>query len=281
MTDSPAAAVLALVSHGRRRAADYPVLLDQTDARNLLEQEHGLLAEQLLEEAARRIDAWREEGIELLTVLHAGYPENLRAVCDRPPLLFVRGQLHPGDFRSVAVIGSREATPVGQALARQIARALVDAGYTVTSGLAAGIDAAAHAEAIARDGRTVAVIGTGLRRCYPAENVDLQRRIAGRGAVISQFWPDAPPRRENFPLRNSLMSGMSLATVIVQATERSGARIQARVALSQGRPVLLAEPALEQQWARELAERSGAHVIGSAAEVPAVVDRLAVDVLIS
>jgi DNA processing protein len=275
------AAVLALVANGRRRPFEYSALLDEENAGALLEREHGLLADQLLEPAAQQINSWIEEGIELLTVLDPGYPENLRAIPTRPPLLFVRGQLQRDDARAVAVIGSRRATIPGKSLAREITHELVDAGYAVVSGLAAGIDTAAHDEAIACGGRTVAVIGTGLRQCYPPANADLQRRIVGHGAVISQFWPDTPPRRENFPLRNALMSGISLATVVVEASARSGARIQARLALGQGRRVLLAEPLLKQQWARKLSEQSGACVIGSASEVPALVDRLAAEPRVS
>ena len=150
----------------------------------------------------------------------------------------------------------------------------MESGYTVNSGLATGIDAAAHIEALARGGRTVAVIGTGLGSCYPPQNTELQRQIACRGAVISQFWPDSPPRRENFPLRNAVMAGMSLATILVEASATSGARIQARLSLGYGRPVVLLDSLLGQQWARDLAERPGTQVVGSASEVPGLVDRL-------
>jgi DNA processing protein len=189
------------------------------------------------------------------------------------------GQLHPTDARSVAVIGSRRATAVGESIAREVACELVDAGYTVNSGLAAGIDTAAHTEALSRGGRTVAVIGTGVSRSYPPENAALQRQIAERCAVISQFWPDAPPMRAHFPLRNAVMSGLSLATVVVEASATSGARIQARISLEQGRPVILLESLLSQGWPRELLERPGAHVTGSASEIPTILDRLLADSL--
>jgi DNA processing protein len=107
---------------------------------------------------------------------------------------------------------------------------LVDAGDTVVSGLAAGIDTAAHLGALDRAGRTLAVIGTGLRRAYPATNAPLQQRIADDAAVVSQFWPDAPPSKRTFPMRNVLMSGLARATVVIEASETSGARMQARLA---------------------------------------------------
>jgi DNA processing protein len=226
------------------------------------------------------IAAWEAEGIKLVSVLDASYPENLRAVDDRPPLLSVAGELKPEDARSVAVIGSRRATEEGLAAARAIAAQLVAHGFTVTSGLAAGIDTAAHAAALARGGRTIAVIGTGLRHAYPPQNAELQRRIATDCAVVSQFWPDDPPSRRSFPMRNAVMSGMTLATVIVEASRTSGSRVQSRLALARGRPVFLREAILDQEWARELATRSGVHVFRDPDEVSGAVERLtATDVL--
>ncbi len=245
--------------------------------RELLEQTHGLLAGELVDQMQAQIAGWHRDGIRLVPEDDPDYPKNLRAATDHPPPIFVAGQLQPDDARSVAVIGSRQATATGEALAREIARELVNGGYTVNSGLAAGIDTAAHTEALARGGRTVAVIGTGLRHFYPAANQQLQERIARGSAVVSQFWPDTPPSAENFPLRNAVMSALSLATMIVEASVRSGARIQARHSLAQGRPVLLAEPLLVQQWARELAERPGVHVVGSPFDVPVLVDRLSAE----
>jgi DNA processing protein len=272
---SEAAALVALLRAGRRPWNVYADLVeDAGSALPILEHEQGLLTGQLLESAAGDTASWTAQGMRLLTVLDRTYPENLRAVHDRPPLIFVAGALEPGDARSVAVIGTRKPTLAGAALSRAIARQLVDSGYAVVSGLASGIDTAAHTAALGGGGRTLAVIGTGLRRSYPAENAELQRRIADECAVISQFWPDAAPRPRSFPLRNAVMSGMALATVVVEATQTSGARTQARLALAHGRPVLLVDLLLEQQWARELAARPGTHVIDSPAEVTATVERL-------
>jgi DNA processing protein len=245
--------------------------------RELIEQTHGLLADEILKDIEAQIADWDRQGIRLITEHDPAYPRNLKAAADHPALIFVAGRLRSEDARSVAVIGSRQATAVGQALAREIAGHLVGGGYTVNSGLAAGIDSAAHTEALACSGRTVAVIGTGLLHYYPAANRRLQERIARECAVVSQFWPDGQPAAENFPRRNAVMSALSLATVIVEASVRSGARIQARLSLRQGRPVLLAEPLLAQPWARELAQRPDVYVLGSPSDTPELVDRLTVE----
>lgn len=272
---SEAAALVALLRSAKHRVSEYADLVeDAGSARTVLDDEQGLLAPQLLEAAEAEIAAWNETGIGVLGVLDPGFPVNLRAVHDRPPLIFVAGRLEPRDAGAVAVIGTRRPSPAGLDAAGAVAEHLVDSGFTVASGLAAGIDTAAHAAALAKRGRTIAVIGTGLRRCYPPENVALQHQIALEGAVISQFWPDAPPTRQSFPQRNAVMSGIALATVVIEAGHTSGARTQARLALAHGRPVLLMEPLLEQQWARELAARPGTWVIRSPGEVPAVVERL-------
>jgi DNA processing protein len=228
----------------------------------------------LLDAASRDIEGWRAEGIAVLTVLDPAYPENLRSVHDRPPMIFVSGQLEPSDARSLAVVGARSASGAGVAAARAIAEHLVSERYTVVSGLAAGIDTAAHTAAFAAGGRTVAVIGTGLRRAYPPQNATLQQRIGQEGAVISQFWPDAPPSRQTFPMRNAVMSGLALASVVVEASDTSGSRMQARLALAHGRPVFLLRRVLAHPWAREFAKRPGAHVVTKPAEITRVVERL-------
>jgi DNA processing protein len=227
-----------------------------------------------LDEAAAELAKWRSEGIEIVTVLDASYPENLRGVHGRPPLLFVAGELAAADVQALSVVGNRVATESGIAAARRIASDLANAGYAVFSGLAAGIDTAAHTAALTQGGRTVAVVGTGLRHCYPPQNIELARRIAHKCALVSQFWPDSPPTRRTFPMRNAVMSGMTLGTVIVEASHSSGTRIQARLALAQGRPVFLHRALLSQLWARELASHPGAYPIASAREVVAIIERM-------
>jgi DNA processing protein len=231
-------------------------------------------SDELLNQADADIRGWSRRGMTLLTVLDAAYPENLRAVHDRPPFIFVAGRLQAADSRSVAVVGTRTPSPRGLAQARAIAEHLAECGYVVASGLAAGVDTAAHTAALARARRTIAVIGTGLGRAYPPENAELQRRIAASCAVISQFWPDSPPSRRSFPMRNAVMSGLALATVVIEASYTSGSRMQARLALAHGRPVFLMESLLDQDWARQCAARSGTHVVRRPADVTAVIERL-------
>lgn len=290
------AALVALLREGRRPWQVYAELVEETgSALHVLEDElerddasETLFDLELqnrvqvdmsaaLDEAAGEVAAWRGDGIELVSVLDRGYPENLRGVHDRPPLLFVTGKLVTADARAVSVVGSRAPISAGIAAARRVAADLVDAGYTVFSGLAAGIDTAAHTASLSAGGRTVAVVGTGLRHCYPVQNIGLSQRIARECAVVSQFWPDSPPTRRSFPMRNAVMSGMTLGTVIVEASHASGTRIQARVALAQGRPVFIHRSLLAQPWARELATRPGAHAVTSAQEVLAVIERLMAD----
>lgn len=282
------AALVALLRLGRRPWQQYADLVEEAgSARAVLESEVApgagqatMLApdarqlDDVIGNAADELSRWEARGMSLLTVLDPEYPENLRAVHDRPPLIFVAGRLEPRDRRAVAVVGARQASPEGTALARAIAERLVASRYTVVSGLATGIDTAAHTAVLACGGRTVAVIGTGLARCYPAENAALQRRIASEGAVISQFWPEAPPSRRSFPMRNAVMSGLALATVVVEASERSGSSMQTRLALAQGRPVLLPNSLLVQRWARACAERPGTYVFSSPSQVIAVIERL-------
>jgi DNA processing protein len=269
------AALVALLRSDRRPWSEYAVSIEQSGGvAAVLQEELGLLASQETQAAAADLARWNDQGIGALSVLDPGYPDNLRAVHDRPPLIFIAGRLGQADSRAVAVIGSRRASPGGLGRAKAISTQLVAEGYTVASGLAAGIDSAAHLAALDSGGRTIAVIGTGLLKCYPPQNAALQARIASECAVISQFWPEAPAARKSFPLRNAVMSGISLATVVVEASPTSGARTQARLALAHGRPVLLADSLLRQDWARELSRRPGTHVVGSPNEVTEVVGRI-------
>lgn len=226
-----------------------------------------------LDSVAAEIAAWEREGMRLVTILDEEYPLYLRLVHQRPPFLFLRGRLAEDDLR-VAVVGTRNPTPEGIAHARAIAGGLAERGVTVVSGLAAGIDTVAHGTALAVGGRTVAVIGTGLRRVYPAQNARLQQEIAERGLLISQFWPDAPPSKETFPLRNAVMSGYSLATVVIEAAYRSGARMQARLALEHGRRVFLMRSLMAHEWAREYADRPNTTVIDGPEDVFGRLDSL-------
>jgi DNA processing protein len=272
--DDKAALVVLLRTGGRPWSAYAELVEDRGTAVAVLDEERGLFARDGLAEAAAEIAVWERRGMRMLTVLDPDYPGNLRAVHDRPPVIFVAGALTSSDARSIAVIGSRTASPEGLARAGVIAEHLVGGGYAVISGLAAGIDTAAHHAALACGGRTVAVIGTGLERCYPPENLELQQRIARQCAVVSQFWPGSPPTSKTFPARNAVMSGLALGTVVAEASQISGARAQARLALAHGRPVFFPESLLEQDWVRAFAQRPATHVFGSPSEITAVIERL-------
>jgi DNA processing protein len=227
-----------------------------------------------LDELEDRVYAWEAEGIKLVTVLDEAYPVNLRMVHDRPPLLFVRGHLEERDERSVAVVGTRKASAEGIERAMAISRRLVEAGYTVVSGLAAGIDTAAHTAALEAGGRTVAVIGTGLRQHFPKGNAELQERIGREHAVISQFWPGQEARPWTFPQRNAVMSGFARTSVVVEASHTSGARMQARLALEHGRPVFFPPSMLEHRWARTYQAHGSVYVVDDGAEIVDHLERL-------
>jgi len=227
-----------------------------------------------LESAAQDMDRWASQGCKLVTILDGDYPVRLRGIHQAPPMLFARGTLIADDS-AVSVVGSRKASDRGLAITADVAHGLVSRGVTVVAGLALGIDTAAHRAALADGGRTVAVIGTGINKAYPAENRDLQDEIAARGLLLSQFWPDAPPQRQNFLMRNATMSGYGLATVVVEAGEHSGARAQARMAVEHGRPVILTDMVVKRnEWAQALVDRPGIHVASSLRSVLDVVDRL-------
>lgn len=233
-----------------------------------------------LDQLEAQIHAWETEGFHVVTVLDEAYPVNLRMVHDRPAMLFVQGALEDRDSRSVAVVGTRQATPTGLEAAREIARQLVHDGYVVVSGLAAGIDSAAHVAALEAGGRTIAVIGTGLRDSFPKANAGLQAQIAREAAVLSQFWPGQGPRKWTFPARNAVMSGFARTTVVVEASGRSGARMQARLALEHGRPVFLLRSLMEHDWARAYRDYDGVYVVHDGHEIRGHLERLYSDELV-
>jgi DNA processing protein len=200
----------------------------------------------------------------LITIADEAYPENLKLIFNRPPFIWVRGHLAARNLRAIAVVGTRQATPEGRAAAAGLARGLAQADVAVLSGLARGIDTAAHTAALDAGGATVAVIGTGiLAPVYPPENDQLARRIVENGgAIVSQFWPEAPPQKINFPRRNVVMSGMAAGTVVVEAGATSGAKMQARLALEHGKRLFLPESLVaSQDWASRYATRPGVTVV--------------------
>lgn len=173
-----------------------------------------------------------------LAVGHPGYPSRLMELPDPPIVLWAMGHTVQLGRPAVAIVGSRRATPGGLAMARRLARDLAAAGLVVVSGMALGVDAAAHEGALEGGGVTIAVLGSGIDVVYPRNNGNLIRRLLGSGCVVSELPPGALPLPRHFPLRNRLISGLSLAVVVVEAAERSGSLITARMALEQGRDVL-------------------------------------------
>jgi len=223
--------------------------------------------ETLAEEAEAEIEGWESAGMRFITLLDPDYPAQLLTVYQRPPFLMTRGSLSEGDARSVAIVGTRGASESGLSAAYRLARELASSGIPVVSGLAAGIDTAALSGALSVGGRTAAVIGTGLRRSYPKDNADLQERIAKVGLLISQFLPDTPPTQKTFPMRNAVMSGYSSATVVVEAPFKSGARMQARLALEHGRRVFLLESLMQNKWAQDYATKPNTVIVRSVDDV--------------
>jgi DNA processing protein len=216
------------------------------------------------------LEAAAAAGAHLVTVLDRDYPANLRLIPNLPPFLFYRGELIEDDARSVAVVGTRHASDAGIRRAASMSRVLAEQGVTVVSGLAKGIDTVAHRAALEAVGRTVAVLGTGITRCYPSENKDLAEEITANGALVSQFWPTNPPSRYTFPRRNVVTSGISQGTVVIEATSTSGAKMQARLALEHGKKVFLIHSLVTTQpWARDYVDKRGAIEVDNVDEVSA------------
>ncbi|MDI9457779.1 MAG: DNA-processing protein DprA [Dethiobacteria bacterium] len=198
--------------------------------------------ERLLDER-RRIDPqgeWQrlqKLRISCLSLHSSNYPPLLKQIPQPPPLLYCRGTWPKSDSPAVSVVGSRRCTFYGREVARRLAGELVTAGLIVVSGMALGIDTAAHDGALEAKGETIAVLGCSVERCYPLDNRDLMARIIKNGAVISEFPLDTPPLPQHFPRRNRIISGLTLGTVVVEASEKSGALITAFHALEQNREV--------------------------------------------
>jgi DNA processing protein len=185
------------------------------------------------ENAAR---AFAGSGAKLVTLLDDDYPELLKEIPDPPPYLYLKGSL-PSAGTSIAVVGSRRASDYGIATTARLTRELAESGVTIVSGLAHGVDAAAHKAALQAKGATIAVLGCGIDLIYPTENRALYREMEEHGAIVTEFAPGTGPEAQNFPRRNRIISGLSRGVLVVEAAERSGSLITARFALEQGREV--------------------------------------------
>lgn len=192
----------------------------------------------VLPAARRAIDAARKRGIQVVAWRTPAYAERLTEIHDPPPVLWVRGQTAWTNAPAVAIVGSRSGSVHGLEVARRLARDLAAAGVVVVSGLARGVDSAAHRGALDAGGVTVAVLGSGVDVIYPPEHRGLSEEICVKGAVVSELPPGSPPLASHFPRRNRLISGLALGVIVVEASERSGSLITARLALEQGREVM-------------------------------------------
>lgn len=196
-----------------------------------------ILARSFLRDPEQELRKVERIGGRVITLHDAEYPRQLRQIPDPPLLLYARGRPFPADLNTVAMVGSRTPTPYGLKTARGIAADLCRNGVGVVSGMARGIDTAAHTGALDAEGYTVAVMGTGLDRIYPSSNRMLHERIAEQGTLLTDFPLGTAPEGRNFPLRNRIISGLSLGVIVVEAAEKSGSLITASLALDQGREV--------------------------------------------
>lgn len=208
-------------------------------------------------------------GHELLAYTDARYPQRLREISASPPALFCIGDIGLLDAPQLAIVGARSATAAGLENAQAFAEALASRGLVITSGLALGIDGAAHRGALAAGGGTIAVCGTGLDRVYPAQHRDLAHAIAGHGLLISEFLPGTPPKAEHFPRRNRLISGLALGVLVVEAARESGSLITARLAADQGREVFAIPGSIHNPLARGCHQliRQGAKLVETVDDV--------------
>ena len=204
--------------------------------------------------ACRRIARERRDierlRIEVRSIFDADYPRRLLMIADPPPLLYVSGTLSASDELAIAVVGARRGTAAGRLVTERLAGGLAHAGFTIVSGLARGVDAAAHRGALAAGGRTVAVLGCGLRRTYPPEHQRLREEIQERGAVVSELSLDAPPHSAHFPRRNRIISGLSFGVIVTEAAIDSGSLITARLAADQGREVFAVPGSVNEDTSR-------------------------------
>jgi DNA processing protein len=271
LRDRPGGRTWTELTAGVLESGSARVLRDELRVEDLLEDPAFAAT---TEEARRDVEAWAQSGLQFVTITDDRYPARLREIHQAPPFLFARGTFHEGE-PAISVVGSRKASDEGLRIAASVSQLLVRKQISVVSGLAAGIDAAAHEAALDIGGRPVGIIGTGITRTYPKSSEKLHLRVAEAGLLLSQFWPEAPPQKHTFLMRNATMSGYGIATVVVEAGELSGARAQARMAVEHGRPVILTDLVVgKTQWAKALIGRPGVYEASSLAEIEDAIDRL-------
>ena len=215
------------------------------------------------------IDQCRENGILLIAKKDARYPELLRKIHDPPVFLFVQGEFQASDDLAIAIVGTRHTTHYGRTQAERLAAELSQSGFTIISGLARGIDGAAHRGALAANGRTIAVLGSGLLNIFPPEHALLAGEVIEHGALISEYVPDQRPDKGTFPQRNRIVSGLSLGVLIIEAPRKSGALITASLAGEQGRDVFAMPGPVDHETSRGCHRliRDGAILVESADDI--------------
>lgn len=220
-------------------------------------------------DVAAEMELCRSQGVSIVPLGSAEYPRSLEEIHDPPGVLFVRGALESRDALSIAIVGSRHATRYGLVTAERLAGSLARTGLTIVSGLARGIDAAAHRGALAAGGRTIAVLGSGVLNIYPPEHDELARQVIAHGAVVGEAPVRSPPLSGAFPQRNRLISGMSLGVVVIEAALQSGALITARHAMEQGRDVFAVPGPIDSRMSRGCHRliRDGAKLVETADDV--------------
>ncbi|GAB4388877.1 MAG: DNA-processing protein DprA [Thermodesulfovibrionales bacterium] len=229
----------------------------------------GAIREFRVEEFLRGLERVRGEGVRVVGRGSEGYPAALEALESAPPVLYMKGAPAREDMFSIAVVGSREPSPYGRQVTWKMASDLAGTGFTVTSGLARGIDTAAHRGAIEAGGRSMAVLGSGIDVPYPPENRGLMEKVAASGCVMTEFPPGTRPYKSNFPRRNRIISALSLGVLVVEAAPGSGSLITARHALEQGKEVFAIPGNINSRLSSGTNEliRDGARVVTRAADI--------------
>ncbi len=222
-----------------------------------------------IRELDKELDQLQRRKVTVLTYLDTQYPAPLRTIPDPPPLLYVQGSLLETDRHAVAIVGTRKVSAAGRILAEELARDLAEMGFTIVSGLARGVDAAAHRGALVGKGRTLAVMGCGLDRTYPADHRQLRETIEQHGAVLSELPLGAAPHGYHFPRRNRIISGLSMGVVVTEAAIESGSLITARLAGEQGREVFAVPGFVKAEQSRgpNSLIKDGARLVESAKDI--------------
>ncbi len=259
----------ALLKHFEKPRKLFEADPSEWDARKIKDRLRNYLQNPDWHAVEKDIQWLAQPNHHLLTLHHPDYPPLLREIHNAPPVLFIHGDSALLSTKQLAIVGTRNPSEYGEKTAREFAEYLSHQGFTITSGMALGIDGASHWGALAATGKTIAVAGTGLDRIYPPQHRELAYRIAETGALVSEFLPGTPVRRDNFPLRNRIVSALSLATLVIEAPERSGALYTAKNATKQGRELFVIPGSIYNPLMKGSHQliKDGAKLVETAAEI--------------